>query len=120
MAKRNDDMYLYKGYIIKTKFRTLNGGGYSIYKATHGKWFLLRDRRWNFMLPSEIVQKATECIDAFDSQLTEKFKKMFIEFCEKVAAKPGNYSEPIDADYFVRMNKKVKEINIVIGNYKLT
>lgn len=71
----------YKGYNIRLRAVTNNGFWYKIEKfipnptSPNGlKRIILRQRGYNFIRPSESLQKAKDYIDEFSDVLEEKFE----------------------------------------------
>ena len=114
MAKHADD-HNYKGYIVRLLYSTGNGGRWVILKLVKGKAFTLRDERWNYITPEHATRRATNYIDNFEDRLILSLKKRFIDYAEKVAAKPGNYAKSnIDVAYYLKAHNTIKTKNITV------
>lgn len=100
----------YKGYLIKLVYHDCRGGGFQIQKLHKGKVFTLLERNFVFIKPQIAEDRACKFIDEQEERLKDKFKVLFIDFCNRVAAKPQAYASEknIDIGYYLRMHKKLQ------------
>lgn len=111
---------LYKDYEVLVTFG--QGAGIVIRKVFKGKYFVLHRVNYSFIKPDDAVKRGCDYIDSFQDKLQEKFKTMFIEFCQKINKSPANYANTkIDIGYYLKAYKKLAEtdqIKTTCENFK--
>jgi len=66
----------YKGYQIFLRAYTGSGIWYRIFKQTKHRKYKLRERGYNFKLPSDLLQEAKNYIDNYSIKLEDKFTRL--------------------------------------------
>lgn len=77
-----ESFHEHKGFIIRLRFVTSKGGGYSIIKQKQSpsspdgvKNIYLRKKEWVFINPYSLLGKAIDYINEFENELNTKFDK---------------------------------------------